>query len=225
MDDSPHILVIDDDTRIRELLRSYLSQNNFRVTAAASAAKAREMMRGMAFDLLVLDIMMPGESGLELTQSLREGHNPVPILMLSALAETSDRIAGLTSGSDDYLAKPFEPHELLLRIQSILKRNEPHASTNEVSFGNCNFNLQRGELRRGGEVVRLTTRERGMLRMLAQRAGQVITRLDLALPGTEDSPRSVDVHINRLRGKIEENPALPVFLQTVRGAGYTLHVD
>ena len=225
MDDLPHILIIDDDTRIRELLRSYLSQSGFRVSAAADAARAREMMRGMVFDLLVLDVMMPGESGLDLTQSLRQANNGVPILMLSALAETDDRIAGLASGSDDYLAKPFEPQELLLRVRSILKRREGATAQSEVSFGDCTFNLQRGELRRNGEAIRLTTRERDLLRMLAGRAGQTVSRLDLALPGTEENPRSVDVHINRLRGKIEENPAVPVYLQTVRGMGYTLHVD
>jgi two-component system phosphate regulon response regulator OmpR len=225
MVDLPHILIIDDDTRIRELLRSFLSQNGFRVSAAADAARAREMMRGMAFDLLVLDVMMPGESGLELTHSLREANNGVPILMLSALAETDDRIAGLASGSDDYLAKPFEPQELLLRARSILKRQESTAALSEVTFGDCTFNLQRGELRRNGNTVRLTTRERDLLRMLAGRAGQTVSRFDLALPGSEENPRSVDVHINRLRGKIEENPAVPVYLQTVRGVGYTLHVD
>lgn len=225
MDELPHILIIDDDTRIRELLQSYLSHNGFRVSAAADAARARQAMQGMAFDLLILDVMMPGESGLDLTRSLRETHNGVPILMLSALAETDDRIAGLASGSDDYLAKPFEPEELLLRIRSILKRNAQAPAISEARFGNCEFNPQRGELRRDGQVVRLTTRERELLRMLVQRAGQTVSRFDLALPGSEDSPRSIDVHINRLRRKIEPDPAVPVYLQTVRGVGYTLHVD
>ncbi len=225
MQAQPHILIIDDDTRIRELLKSYLSQNGFRVSAAGNAGEARSIMRGMAFDLLVLDIMMPGESGLELTRSLRDSHNSVPILMLSALAETDDRIKGLSSGSDDYLPKPFEPEELLLRIRSILKRNAGPATADEVTFGDCSFNLQRGDLRRAGEAVRLTTRERDLLRMLAQRAGETVSRFDLVQPGIEDSPRSIDVYINRLRRKIEANPAVPVYLQTIRGVGYTLHVD
>ncbi len=225
MDGQAHILIIDDDTRIRELLQSYLTQSGFRVSAAGNAATARKLMQGMVFDLLILDIMMPGETGLELTRSLRDSHNGVPILMLSALAEADDRIAGLASGSDDYLAKPFEPQELLLRIRSILKRNSRTATTRQARFGDCEFNLQRGELRRAGDVIRLTTRERELLRLLVQRAGQTVSRFDLAMPGSEDSPRSIDVHINRLRRKIEPDPSVPVYLQTVRGVGYTLHLD
>lgn len=225
MDGDPHILIIDDDTRIRELLQSYLSQKGLRVSAAANAEKARKIMHGVAFDLLILDIMMPGESGLELARSLRDSHNGVPILMLSALSDAGDRIAGLTSGGDDYLAKPFEPEELLLRIRSILKRNAQPIVAGDARFGDCEFNVQRGELRRAGEVVRLTTRERDLLRLLVQRAGQTVSRLDLAIPGNEDSPRSIDVHINRLRRKLEPDPAVPVYLQTIRGVGYTLHLD
>ena len=224
-DDLPHILVIDDDTRIRELLRTYLSDNDFRVSVAANAEQARERMSGLEFDLLVLDVMMPGESGVELTRSLREMTNNIPILMLSALAQSDDRIAGLASGSDDYLAKPFEPTELLLRIRSILRRHAPAGGLEEVSFGTCAFNLKRGELLRDAEPVRLTTRERDLLRILAKRAGQTVPRHDLARPGAEESARSVDVLVNRLRGKIEENPSHPVYLQTVRGEGYILHVD
>ena len=224
-DDQPHILVVDDDTRIRELLRSYLRDNGFRVSVAATAADAREKMAGLAFDILVLDVMMPGESGTTLTRTLRDEANDVPILMLSALAQSDDRIAGLASGSDDYLAKPFEPEELLLRIRSILKRVEPASATDEVRFGACVFSLKRGELRRDGEAVRLTTRERDLLRKLAASAGRTVSRHNLAPPGTEDSARSVDVLVNRLRGKIEDDPSLPVHLQTVRGIGYTLHVN
>ena len=224
-DELAHILVVDDDTRIRELLRSYLRDNGFRVSVAANAEAAREQMQALEFDLLVLDVMMPGESGLELTQSLREMSNNVPILMLSALAQSDDRIAGLASGSDDYLPKPFEPTELLLRIRSILKRHEPASGIDEVNFGLCTFNLKRGELRRDGEIIRLTTRERDLLRMLARRAGHTVPRHDLAPPGSGDSARSVDVLVNRLRGKIEEDSSEPAYLQTVRGIGYTLHVD
>jgi len=224
-DDLAHILVVDDDTRIRELLQSYLRDNGFRVSVAANTQTAREKMAGLEFDLLILDVMMPGESGVEFTQSLRDGTNDVPILMLSALSQSDDRIAGLASGSDDYLAKPFEPTELLLRIRNILKRHSPASSLDEVSFGSCTFSLKRGELRRNDQPVRLTTRERDLLRMLAQRAGQPVARHDLAPPGSEDNARSVDVLVNRLRGKVEDNPSQPAYLQTVRGAGYVLHLD
>jgi two-component system phosphate regulon response regulator OmpR len=222
----PHVLVVDDDRRIRELIQSFLSANGIRVSAAASAAEARERMRGLAFDLAVVDVMMPNESGLELTRKLRDENSEMPILILSALADPEDRIRGLSAGSDDYLSKPFDPRELLLRIRSILKRR-PHAPSiaEEVRFGRCRFNLVRGELRRGEELVRLSSRERDMLRLLAQRAGQAVARGELAVSGSEENARSVDVQINRLRRKIEDDPAVPVYLQTVRGAGYILHVD
>lgn len=226
MDELPHILVVDDDRRIRQLLHSYLADNGFRVSVAESAMAAREMMRGIVFDLVVLDIMMPGETGTALTQSLRTQNDRVPVLMLSALAETSDRIAGLESGSDDYLPKPFEPRELVLRIRNLLRRNDsaPRGKA-EVSFGGFSFNLQRGELRNGAELIRLTTRERDFLRILATRAGSPVQRNELAPQGSEEGARSVDVQINRLRQKIESDPSNPLYLQTVRGAGYVLHVD
>lgn len=224
-DSAPHILVIDDDRRIRELIRTYLMENGFRVSAVQSAPEARDAMRGMAFDLLVVDVMMPVESGLSLTESLRKLNNQVPILILSALAEPDDRIKGLTSGSDDYLGKPFEPRELLLRIQNLLRRLPSAATQDEVRFGVFTFLRQRGELRREGEAIKLTTRERDLLRMLIERAGQTVNRLDLVQPGAEESARSVDVQINRLRQKIEDDPANPIYLQTVRGIGYALHLD
>jgi two-component system, OmpR family, phosphate regulon response regulator OmpR len=226
VDDLPHILVVDDDRRIRSLLQSFLAENGFRISVAASAQDAREQMRIMAFDLVVLDIMMPGETGLSLALSLRESGNSVPVLMLSALAEPSDRIAGLESGSDDYLAKPFEPRELLLRIRGLLRRQEqPPRGRTEVAFGPYVFHLQRGELRKGAEPVRLTSREREFLRTLAASAGTPVARGDLAPEASEDGARSVDVQINRLRQKIEDDPSNPVYLQTVRGAGYVLHAD
>lgn len=225
-DDKPHILVIDDDRRIRELLQSYLAENDFRVSVAPTAAVAREKMRGLAFDLLILDVMMPGESGTALAQSLRGAQERIPILMLSALSEIEDRINGLMSGSDDYLPKPFEPRELLLRVQNLLRRAAPPVDQRvDVRFGDCLFNMPRGELRRAGELVKLTTRERELLRLLVQSAGRPITRAELAPDGGEENARTVDVQINRLRQKIEEDPSNPVYLQTVRGAGYTLHVD
>lgn len=226
MDDLSHILVVDDDRRIRQLLQSYLLENGFRVSVAANAAEAREMMRGVMFDIAILDIMMPGESGLDLTQSLRRDGNRIPVLMLSALADASDRIAGLETGSDDYLPKPFEPRELLLRIKGLLRRlDAPGRTRGEVMFGPFVFHPQRGELRRGEETIHLTTREKDFLRLLAASAGTPVARTELAPEGSEEGARSVDVQINRLRQKIESDPSNPSYLQTVRGAGYVLHVD
>jgi len=225
-EEKPHILVIDDDRRIRGLLQSYLAENGFRVTVAPTAAVARDKMRGLTFDLLILDVMMPGESGTALAQSLRSAKERIPILMLSALSEIEDRISGLMAGSDDYLPKPFEPRELLLRVQNLLRRSAPPVDQRiDVRFGDCLFNVTRGELRRNGELVKLTTRERELLRLFVQSAGKPITRAELSPDGAEDNARTVDVQINRLRQKIEEDPSNPVYLQTVRGAGYTLHVD
>ena len=221
-----HILVVDDDRRIRELIRSYLLENGFLVSVAGTAAEARERMRGVTFDLMVLDIMMPGETGLALTKSLRGEKRNVPILMLSALADSDDRIAGLATGSDDYLAKPFEPRELLLRINNLLRRVSVAApARTEVRFGVFQLNVPRGELRRNGDLVRLTSAEKNLLRMLSLKPGTPLSRLQLSQPGLEESARSVDVQINRLRQKIESDPANPVYLQTVRGAGYALYVD
>ena len=226
VDEALHILVVDDDRRIRELIKSYLVANGFLVSVAGTAAEARERMRGLTFDLLVLDIMMPGETGLALTTSLRSNGHDVPVLMLSALADTDDRIAGLSMGSDDYLVKPFEPRELLLRIKNLLRRASvaPPVKT-DVRFGDFQFNVSRGELRRNGDLVRLTSGEKDLLRLLSHKAGSPLSRLELSQPGSEESARSVDVQINRLRQKIESDPANPLYLQTVRGAGYALFVD
>jgi two-component system phosphate regulon response regulator OmpR len=227
-DDPAHVLIVDDDRRIRELLKSFLAANGLRVTAAANAAEARERMRGLAFDAAIVDVMMPGETGVVFTRSLRDAGNTMPVLMLSALGEADDRVAGLQAGSDDYLPKPFDPRELLLRLRLMLRRAPaapPPGGDAEVRFGPCRFNVARGELRRDDEVVRLSARERDMLRTLVLKAGQPVSRSDLQGPGSEDSARGVDVQVNRLRRKIEDNPALPVYLQTVRGAGYILHLD
>ena len=224
--EAQHILVVDDDRRIRELIKSYLMENGFLVSVAGTAAEARERMRGLTFDLLVLDIMMPGETGLTFTKSLRSESRDVPILMLSALTDTDDRIAGLATGSDDYLAKPFEPRELLLRIKNLLRRVGVAApAKTDVRFGGFQFNVSRGELRKNGDLVRLTSGEKDLLRMLSHKSGTPLSRLELSQPGSEESARSVDVQINRLRQKIESDPANPVYLQTVRGAGYALYVD
>jgi len=221
-----HLLVVDDDTRIRQLLSSFLSENGYRVTAAGDAREARARMRSVTFDLIVLDIMMPGESGLDLSRSLREEDDHVPILFLSALADADDRIAGLMAGGDDYLGKPFEPRELLLRVGAILKRQPVRETAPEtVSFGPCVFHFQRGELTCDGESVHLTTREKDMLRILVSNPGEVVARSELSQSDGAENTRGVDVQVNRLRAKIEANPTQPVYLQTVRAKGYVLHVD
>ena len=223
MVETPHILVIDDDARLRSLLKNYLNGQGFRVTVAASASAARGMLDGLAFDALVLDVMMPGESGLVFLKTLREAKSSVPVLMLSARAEAQDRIAGLTQGSDDYLTKPFEPQELLLRLNSLIRRTTPSSVAQEgVSFGPFTFNFALGELRCGDENVRLTSGEKEMLRKLAKAGGQAVSRDELSGSGGLDATRKVDVQINRLRQKIETDPAAPRFLQTLRGQGYAL---
>jgi len=225
-DNAAHLLVVDDDNRIRDLLTRFLGSHGFRVTAAADAADARRQIAGMAFDLLIVDVMMPGESGLELTQSLRQNLD-VPILMLTARSETQDRIVGLESGADDYLPKPFEPRELLLRINNILKRGSlpPVPEIEFVRFGPFTFHIPRGVLKRGEEVIRVTERERDLLRIFAGRPGETVQRHELLTATGASSERTVDVQINRLRRKIEADPSNPIHLQTVRGIGYRLLVD
>ncbi|NND50251.1 MAG: response regulator transcription factor [Rhizobiales bacterium] len=218
-DDASHVLVVDDDQRIRELLKRYLSEHGYRVTTAQDAATARARIASLAFDIIVLDVMMPGESGMELANWLRTGSD-VPILMLSARGEPDDRIAGLEIGVDDYLPKPFEPKELLLRMENALRRWQSETPS-EITIGECLFDIERGELRRNGEPVKLTTRERDMLRLFARTPGHTIARAALAQAGGS-SARSVDVQVNRLRQKIEPDPRHPVYLQTVRGEGYAL---
>lgn len=222
-DDAPHILVVDDDRRIRELIKRYLTENGYRITTAENAAEARARLTNFTFDLLVVDVMMPGESGLDLTASLRQDSS-VPILMLTARTETNDRIAGLERGADDYLGKPFEPRELLLRIATILRRARVQTAREEdISLGEAHFNVTRGELKRGDEVIRLTTREVQLMRIFAAHPGQSLSRLDLC--DNEAAERSIDVQINRLRRKIEVDPRNPLYLQTVRGEGYVLIPD
>lgn len=225
-DEAPHLLVVDDDQRIRELLSRYLADHAFRVTTASDAADARAKLGGMTFDLLVLDVMMPGESGLDLAKSIR-ANSDVPIMMLTARAEPGDRIAGLETGADDYLPKPFDPRELLLRINNILRRSAQPAvpAIESVRFGDYEFHLERGDLKRNGEAVRITDRECDMLRVLAARAGATVPRQDLVAPGGDASDRAVDVQINRLRRKIETNPTDPAYLRTVRGIGYRLVIS
>ena len=230
-DDAPHLLVVDDDRRIRDLLSRFLSSEGYRVTTADHAAEARAKLEGLSFDLLILDVMMPGENGFDLAKALRVTSS-VPILMLTARDEAESRIEGLAIGADDYLGKPFEPRELSLRIANILKRARPQVTpmAESVRFGPFTFHLARGELRNinapeGEDLVRLTDRECEMLRVLASSPGETVPRLALAGNGGNASERAVDVQVNRLRRKLERDPANPLFVQTVRGIGYRLVVS
>lgn len=225
-DDAAHILVVDDDSRIRDLLSRYLAEQGFRVSTAADAAEARRKLGGLSFDLLIVDVMMPGENGTDLTRDLSQTMD-VPVIMLTALGETEARIKGLEAGADDYLPKPFDPRELVLRINSILKRVRADILplVEQVLFGPFTFTIASRELKRDGEVVKLTDREREIMVMFAENAGEVVPRHDLIGEDATASERTVDVQINRLRRKIEQDPASPTFLQTVRGIGYRLQRD
>jgi two-component system phosphate regulon response regulator OmpR len=228
-DHAPHVLVVDDDRRLRELLARFLAENGYRVTTAASAAEARAKSEHFVFDALVLDVMMPGENGFDYARGVRRG-STVPILMLTARANPSDRVTGLEIGADDYLPKPFEPRELILRLANVLRRNTapaaaaPEPSQEDIRFGPFTFQIQRGILTRGEEVIRITEREREILTILGARGSDNVAREELT-GGGEANERTVDVQINRLRRKIEIDPANPVFLQTVRGVGYRLVVE
>jgi two-component system phosphate regulon response regulator OmpR len=231
-----HLLVVDDDDRIRTLLKEYLSRAGFRVTGAADAAGARRMLDLLDFDLMILDVMMPGEDGLSLTRAIRAETGPksqTPILMLTARGMADERIEGLSSGVDDYLPKPFDPQELVLRIEAILRRSGGRqARTGQrLSLGRCAFDLGRGELLQGDQPVRLTEAEANLLRRLAQTPNAPVDRLELAqgagpIPEVVDGAgRAVDIHVTRLRRKIEADPKNPRYLQTVRGVGYMLAPD
>ncbi len=226
--DKPHILVVDDDTRLRELLKTFLSRNSFRVSTAKHAAEARQHLDALDFDLIVLDVMMPGQTGLDFAAELRQT-NDVPILMLTAMGEPKDRIAGLEKGVDDYLAKPFEARELLLRIQNVLRRGRPVAAEapapvdRKVTFGPFQFDLDLGELTQKGKRVALTDAEIALLRALVGELGQVLSREVLSKSvGSDVNERAIDVQVTRLRRKIEPDPGFPRYLRTVRGQGYRL---
>ena len=224
-DHAPHILVVDDDDRLRDLLKQYLSGNGYRVTAAGDAAHARARLRSMAFDLIVLDVMMPGEDGLALTASLKQV-SETPILLLTARNEPEDRIDGLERGADDYLAKPFEPRELVLRISNLLRRAPRTAPAPVLRLGEHSFDVERTELTRNDLAVHLTPAERRLLRAFALRPGVTLSRDALAADSRiEGSARTVDVQVTRLRRKIEPDPRFPRYLQTVRGEGYVLQPD
>ncbi|MCG9917288.1 MAG: response regulator [Phenylobacterium sp.] len=224
-----HLLVVDDDDRIRELLKAFLSREGFRVTTAPGGATARRLLESLDFDLAVFDVMMPGEDGVSLTRWLRARSGAAgrtPVLMLTARSEPDHRIEGLQVGADDYLGKPFEPQELLLRIEAILRRTTQRApAAGRFSLGHCTFDLARGELSREGAPVRLTEGEAVLLRRLAQSPHEPVDRLELARDTVDPSGRAVDVQVTRLRRKIETDPKMPRYLQTVRGVGYMLAPD
>ena len=230
--EAAHLLIVDDDSRIRALLARYLGMQGYRITTAASAADAKSRMQSLAFDLLVLDVMMPGGSGISLARDVRRqdtSQAAIPIIFLTAKGEVTDRIAGLEAGGDDYLAKPFDPRELTLRIASLLRRTKAGESRvsedRTVRFGEFRFDVAQGDLHRGDKRVALAEREREMLRLLAGAHGDVVTRHALASCGRPCNERSVDVQINRLRRKLEGDPAEPAYLITARGAGYRLALD
>ena len=230
--DKPHLLVVDDDERIRVLLQKYLVRNGFLVTGARDGAHARRILSGLDFDLIVLDVLMPGDDGITLCAELRKTR-ATPILLLTAKAETSDRIAGLEAGADDYLPKPFEPKELLLRINSILRRvppSEPEVTAPKaLHMGGLRYDIERGELWKGEELIRLTGTESQLMQIFSATPGAAVSRTDLVAKlgrdGGQAQERAVDVQITRLRRKLEADPKQPRYLQTVRGAGYMLQPD
>ncbi|OYX43978.1 MAG: DNA-binding response regulator [Rhodobacterales bacterium 32-67-9] len=228
-----HLLIVDDDERIRTLLQKFLVRNGFWVSAARDGAHARRLLDGLEFDLIVMDVMMPGEDGISLTRDLR-ARMPTPILLLTAKGETSDRIAGLEAGADDYLAKPFEPKELLLRINAILRRTPATVEQKlpkVLNMGPVRYDADRGEMWRGNELVRLTATEAALMRIFAAKPGEPVSRgqlvedLGRGSGRGEAQERAVDVQITRLRRKFESDPKQPRYLQTVRGAGYMLAPD
>jgi len=228
MSDSPHLLVVDDDTRLRGLLQRYLTEQGFRVTPAADASEARAALNAVAFDLLVMDVMMPGETGLELVDSLRRAGTDVPVLMLTARGDPDDRVAGFEHGADDYLAKPFDPRELAHRVRTILRRAAPipvpAQASGPVQLGSRWFDADRAELRGPEGTTRLTGGEAALLTALARKPGEVLSREEIAVAlGTpEAGERAVDVQVTRLRRKIEPDPREPRFLHTIRHKGYVL---
>lgn len=231
-DPAPHLLIVDDDERIRDLLRKFLARHGFLVSVARDADHARRILSGLEFDLIVMDVMMPGEDGVSLTKGLRETLD-TPILLLTAKGETEDRIHGLEAGADDYLAKPFEPKELLLRINAILRRmpepEQEHAAPKVLSMGPVRFDIERSELMKGEDMIRLTATEVQLMRIFAENLREPVSRAklveDLGRDKGQAQERAVDVQITRLRRKIEADPKQPRYLQTVRGEGYMLAPD
>ena len=229
----PHLLVVDDDERIRSLLQQFLVQDGYLISTAENAEQARILLSGIEFDLIILDVMMPGQDGISFAGELRNLGNNTPILLLTARGETEDRIKGLEAGADDYLPKPFEPKELLLRINAILRRmpdlKEDKMMPKTLDFGNLKYDVARNELWDGEKQVRLTTTESQLMKIFTSALGEPISRADLVTSLGKDvslaQDRAIDVQITRLRRKIEVNPSQPRYLQTVRGAGYMLLFD
>ena len=224
-EDKKHILIVDDDDRIRELLREYLQNNNFYTTTAKDSLDAKKKMSLLKFDLIILDIMMPGQSGLELTREIKEKSDQ-PIILLTAMGETSDRISGLETGADDYLPKPFEPKELLLRIKNILKRIKSGKNLNPVlKFGDIRVDLEKMSIKSKKGITKLNTAEKALLEKMILSVGQIFQRDQISQIIKLTKERAVDVMITRLRQKIEPDPKNPKYLQTVRGNGYVLWTD
>lgn len=220
-----HVLIVDDDDRIRTLLARYLRENGYHASCARDAAEANQLMEGLLLDALIIDVMMPGENGIDMTRRIRRS-SAIPILVLTARGQPEDRIEGLEAGADDYLPKPFEPRELVLRLERLLSRRTfGGAQGAELTFGPNVFHTRRGELLRDGAPVRLTGAELALLRTLAAKPGAPFDRATLADKTGSGFDRSIDVQVTRLRRKIEDDPKTPVFLQTVRGVGYMLVVD
>ena len=217
-----YILVVDDDSRLRRLLRRYLAGNGFCVAEAPNADEAMPLLDLIRFDIIVMDVMMPGTNGHEAARRLRQSGNQTPILMLTAMGDTDSRIQGLECGADDYLAKPFEPRELVLRITNILRRTQTISPSTDIHFGSCSFNVQTGALSRSGQPVALTGLEMSLLRLLTSRLGEAVSRPELRQIMDTDNDRTVDVQVTRLRRKVEDDPAHPLCIQTVRGQGYKL---
>ena len=219
-----HILVVDDDDRIRELLKEYLTEENYLISTSNNAENARQKIEMIKFDIIILDIMMPGQSGLDLTHSLREKIN-TPIILLTAMGEPNERIEGLEKGADDYLAKPFEPKELVLRIQNILKKTESKIQVNEIEFNEININLKKLVITKKNNSHKINNTEKIILEKMINSPGQTFSREQIGKLIKIDKERSIDVIITRLRKKIEDDPKNPKYLQTIRGAGYVLWIE
>ena len=218
-----HILVVDDDDRIRELVREYLEDKKFIVTTARNADDAKKKIKIIKFDILILDIMMPGESGLSLTKELKK-NNPIPIILLTAKDETHDRIEGLELGADDYLGKPFEPKELLLRIKNILNKTKKPVFSNEIYIGNVLVNLKKFNIKKNNKIKKINPQERKILEKMLETPGKIFSRDDIGKIINISKERTIDVMVTRLRKKIESNPKNPKYLQTIRGEGYVLWI-
>ena len=219
-----HILIVDDDDRIRELVKEYLEENEFLVTSAKDALDAKEKLKIIKFDILVLDIMMPGESGLSLTKEVKK-NNPTPIILLTAKDEIQDRIEGLEIGADDYLGKPFEPKELLLRIKNILNKTQKPILLDEIYIGNTLVNLKKLNIKKNNKIIKINPQEKKILEKMLESPGKVFSRDDIGKVINISKERTVDVMITRLRQKIESNPKNPKYLQTIRGSGYVLWIN